>query len=182
MEQCRRRDPDNVTLSILSSIVIVEALFPGLADRPWLSQKWFVGFTLWLGAICAWLFFTYGFVVFHGKGFDHPPITYGIAPLLFALFLVLGLHRYHPKATASEVSVRPAPGLWTLRLLAFAAASVVLIMTGIVLVNLFALGVLIWLAHRMARWEAAKATSIARANERLSPIASHGGAKKGTHA
>jgi hypothetical protein len=143
------------------------------------------------------------------------------------------------------VTAHLVPGLWTLRLLAFAAASVVLFtllflraiipvavipfviiagvdlvgillvrrwsqrsgwgashrlalttgvmgvfivisplfefkfhMTGMLLVNLLALGGLIWLAHRMARWEAAKATSIARANERLSPIASQGSAKK----
>ncbi len=212
--------------------VIAEALFPRLAERPWLGQKGFVGLTLWLGMVTSWLFITYGFVLFHGKGYDHPPVTYGIAPVLFALFLWLGLHRCRANASpAAEpgLTLRPAPRLWTLRLTAFAAAFVVLLnmfilrmfipialvpvgivavvdllgvlvvrrwskrpgwgachrlaltsgvmgffivcsplfefvipkkaslnMTGLTLVNLLALGGLIWLAWRTAQWETSR--------------------------
>jgi hypothetical protein len=129
----------HVTLSILSSIVIAEAFFPKLAEQPWLIRKGFVGFTLWLGVVASWTFFSYGFVVFRGKGYDHPPLSYVLAPLLFVLFLWFGLRRRKAPATTSTGSrdtVRPAPRLWTLRLAAFAAAFAVL-------VNLFLLSAII---------------------------------------
>ena len=126
----------HVALSILSSVIVAEAFFPQLADRPWLSKKGFVGFTIWLGAVVAWLFFTYGFLLYHGKGYDHPPVSYLIAPLLFVLFLVLGLRRSHPRATTPDVIAHPAPRLWTLRGLSFTVALVFF-------VNLFFLRVLV---------------------------------------
>lgn len=222
----------HVTLSIMSSVVIAEALFPTLAERPWLGQRSFVGFTLWLGVVASWLFVTYGFVLFHSKGYDHPPLTYGVALLLFALFLWLGLHRWGTRASIAVEpysTIRPAPRLWTLRLAGFAAAFAVLVnlfllrtlipvplipiglvvgvdlvsvlvvrgwskrsnwglrhrlaltsgvmgffivfspllefviphkpdvyMTGLTLINLLALGGLIWLARRTTRWETSK--------------------------
>jgi hypothetical protein len=233
----------HVTLSIMSSIVIAEALFPRLAERPWLGQKWFIGFTIWLGVITSVFFVTYGFVVFHGKGYDHPPVTYVIALLLFTLFLWLGLHRYRAKVSPSTEPnpiIRLAPRLWTLRLVAFAAAFVVLVnlfilrmfipvalipfgivagvdllsvlqvrrwskrsgwgacqrlalvsgvmgfsivcsplfefvipkkpglnMTGLTLVNLLALGGLIWLARRTAQWETSRTKRIAEGKQRV---------------
>lgn len=175
-----------------------------------------------MGLVVAWLAFTSGFVLYHGKGYDHPPITYVLAPLFFVFFLVLGLHRYRTIPAAPDEAVRPAPGLWTLRGLSFVAAFVVFVtffivraiipvavipfviiagvdllgillvrhwsrrsgwgashrlalttgvmgffmvispllefkvhMTGITLVNLLALGGLIWLARRTASFEAA---------------------------
>ena len=129
----------HVTLSIMSSVIIAEALFPTLAERPWLGQRSFVGFTLWLGVVASWLFVTYGFVLFHGKGYDHPPLTYGVALLLFVLFLWLGLHRWSVRtsiAAQPHSIIRPVPRLWTLRLAGFAAAFAVL-------VNLFLLRTLI---------------------------------------
>ena len=138
----------HVTLSIMGSVVIAEALFPKLAQRPWLGQKAFVGLTLWLGAVTLWLFVTYGFILYHGKGYDHPPLSYGIALVLFALFLWLGLHRRRANASPAaepgyaqvlkRASLR-APRLWTLRLVGFAAAFAVL-------VNLFILRTLIPIA------------------------------------
>ena len=119
----------HVTLSIMSSVIIAETLFPQQAKRPWLGRKGFVGLTLWLGAVASWLFFTYGFLLFRGKGYDHPPVTYVIAPLIFVVFLWLGLRRRTASAPAQAGSgdpLRPAPRLWTLRLAAFGAAFVVL--------------------------------------------------------
>lgn len=221
----------------MSSIVITEGLFPCLAERPWLGQKGFIGLTLWLGMITTWLSITYGFLLYHGKGYDHPPVTYGIALVFFALFLWLGLHRFRTPAypaAESGLTIRPAPRLWILRMLAFAAAFVVLLnlfivrmfipialipvaiiagvdllgvllvrrwskrsgwgashrlalvsgvmgffivcsplfefviprkaglnMTGLTLVNLLALGGLIWLARRTAQWETSRTTRIA---------------------
>lgn len=120
----------HVTLSILSSVVIAETLFPRLAGRPWLSRQGFVGLTLWLVVVVSWLFFSFGFLIFHGKGYDHPPIAYVIAPAIFALFLWLGLRRHKASASArtgSGDARRPAPHLWTLRIAAFVAAFVVLV-------------------------------------------------------
>ena len=79
----------HVALSIMSSVVIAEVLFPQLAERPWLGRKGFVGVTLWLGIVTAWLFVSYGFLLYRGKGYDHPPVTYAIAPSLFVFFLWL---------------------------------------------------------------------------------------------
>ena len=130
----------HVTLSIMSSVIIAEALFPRQAERPWLGKKGFIGLTLWLGLVASVLFFTYGFVNFHGKGYDHPPVTYGIAPILFVLFLWLGLRQRKASFSVdSEEPLRPAPNLWMVRLAAFIAASVVL-------VNLFLLRNLIPIA------------------------------------
>jgi hypothetical protein len=69
-----------------------------------------------------------------GKGYAHPPATFGIAIALFGLFLWLGLgRRTGPDAAlASSADPRPAPGLWTARFAAFAAAFAVV-------VNLFVL-------------------------------------------
>ena len=120
----------HVSLSIMSSVVIAEAIFPRQATRPWLGRKAFGGMAVWLFIVAAWLFFSYGFLIFHGKGYDHPPVTYVIAPVLFVLFLWLGLRRGKASAFAqvgSGESLRPAPHLWTLRLAAFVAAFVVLV-------------------------------------------------------
>ncbi len=118
----------HVTLSIMSSVIIAEALFPRQAERPWLDQKGFVGLALWLGLVASVLFFTYGFVNFHGKGYDHPPVTYGIAPILFVLFLWLGLRQRKASVSArSGDPQRPSPNLGMVRLAAFVAASVVLV-------------------------------------------------------
>ncbi len=126
----------------MSSVVIAEAFFPQLAERPWLGRKGFVGVTLWLGIVTAWLFVSYGFLLYRGKGYDHPPVTYVIAPALFVLFLWLGWRvrtAAAPAAAGSPSSVRPAPRLWTLRLAAFGAACTVL-------VNLFILRTVIPMA------------------------------------
>ena len=120
----------HVTLSIMSSVVIAEALFPRQARRPWLGRRAFGGMALWLFIVAAWLFVSYGFLIYHGKGYDHPPVTYAIAPVLFVLFLWLGLRRGKASASAqtgSNAPLRPAPRLWTLRLAAFVAAFVVLV-------------------------------------------------------
>jgi len=120
----------HVTLSIMSSVVIAQALFPQQAERPWLGRKALGGLALWLLLITSWLFVSYGFLIYRGKGYDHPPVTYGIALVLFVLFLWLGLHRRKASASAQADSgdpLRPAPRLWTVRLAAFVAAFVVLV-------------------------------------------------------
>lgn len=120
----------HVALSVMSSVVVTEALFPRQADRPWLGRKGVVGFTIWLFVITVWLVVSYGFLLFRGKGYNHPPLSYGVALVLFALLLWLGLRRR--KASASSPAglhamLRPAPRLWTLRLAGFAAAFAVLV-------------------------------------------------------
>ena len=132
----------HVTLSIMSSVIIAETLFPQQAECFWLSRKGFVGLTLWLGAVTSMLFVSYGFLIYRGKGYDHPPVTYGIALVLFVLFLWLGLRRGKASASVQASSsdpLRPAPRLWTVRLAAFVAAFAVLL-------NLFFLRNLITIA------------------------------------
>jgi hypothetical protein len=115
----------HMVLSISVAIIVVEAIFPSLAARPWLGRKGFVALTVWLGAVVALLGFTYGFLNFHGKGYDHPPVSYILAPALFIHFLALGaLVRFPP--ARSIVMSRPAPRLWTLRIAAFLGGFAVL--------------------------------------------------------
>ncbi len=129
----------HVALSVMSSVVVTEALFPQQADRPWLGRKEVVGFTLWLVVITVWYVVSYGFLLYRGKGYDHPPLSYGMALVLFALLLWLGLRRRKASAsspTGPRAVLRPAPRLWILRLAGFAAAFAVL-------VNLFILRTII---------------------------------------
>lgn len=70
-----------------------------------------------------------GFCV-RGQGYNHPPLTYGIALALFPLFLWLGVRRPSvggtPRADAFATAQRLPPGLWMLRISAFGAAFIVL--------------------------------------------------------
>ena len=115
----------HTALSILTSIVIAEALFPSVATRPWLGRVGRIAFTIWLGLIVVVVFLSYGFSIYHGKGYNHPPVSYVIAPTLFVVFALLGA--FAPIRPVPQVGVRPPPRLWTLRLAGFLGAFVILL-------------------------------------------------------
>ena len=115
----------HVVLSIITPIVLAEAIFPTLATRPWLGRTGRIAFTAWLSLIVLVLALSYGFTIYHGKGYDHPPVSYVIAPVLFIVFLLLGaMVRIRP--VQSVGSQRP-PGFWFLRLAGFLGAFAVLV-------------------------------------------------------
>lgn len=124
----------HTALSVLTSVVLAEALFPGLAARPWLGRKGAAAFTLLLGLVVAVLIFSYGFTIYHGKGYDHPPVSYALAPALFLLLLTLGAFVRIP--VTQPAGTRRAPRLWYLRIAGFIGAFVVLL-------NLFLLRVIL---------------------------------------
>ncbi len=115
----------HAVLSVTTSVVLAEALFPRLATRPWLRRPGRVAFTVWLTVIVAVLFFSYGFSIFHGKGYDHPPVSYVVAPTLFVVFLLLGIFVRTPPV--QTVEGQQPPGLWWLRLAGFLGAFVALL-------------------------------------------------------
>jgi hypothetical protein len=96
----------HMVLSITVSVVIAEAIFPSLANCPWLGRKGVVAIAAWLSAVVLVLTFSYGFVLCRDKGYDHPPASYAIAPAFFSLFLVLGtfvrIPPAQPTATARQ--------------------------------------------------------------------------------
>jgi hypothetical protein len=114
----------HTALSVLTSVVLAEALFPGLAERPWLGRKGAAAFSLLLGLVVAALIFSYGFTIYRGKGYDHPPLSYALAPALFLLLLTLGT--FAPIPVAQPAGNRRAPRLWLLRIAGFLGAFVVL--------------------------------------------------------
>jgi hypothetical protein len=114
----------HTALSVLTSVVLAEALFPGLAARPWLGRKGAAAFTLLLGLVVAVLIFSYGFTIYHGRGYDHPPVSYAIAPALFLLLLPLGTLARIP--VAQPAGTQRAPRLWFLRLAGLLGAFFVL--------------------------------------------------------
>ena len=115
----------HTTLSILTSIVLAEAFFPTLATRPWLGRAGRIAFTVWLGLVVLVLFLTYGFVNFRGKGYDHPPVSYVLAPTIFVVCLLLGTFARIPRVQA--VGSRRLPRLWFLRLMGILGGFVVLV-------------------------------------------------------
>src|SRR5579875_299963 len=129
----------HVTLSILTSIVLAEALFPTIAARSWLGRMGRIAFTVWLGLIVLVLFVTYGFHNYYGKSYDHPPVTCAIAPAIFLACLLLGSFIRIPPV--QPVGSEEPPSLWLLRLMGFLGAFVVLF-TLFVLRNLLPIHIL----------------------------------------
>jgi len=115
----------HLVLSIITSIVLAEALFHALATRPWLGREGRIAFTAWLSLVVFVLAVSYGFLIFHGQGYDHPPVSYAIAPVLFVVCLLLGaMVRIRP---VQPVGSQRPPRFWSLRIAGFLGASAVLI-------------------------------------------------------
>jgi hypothetical protein len=113
----------HTVLSVLTSVVLAEAPFPGLAARPWLGRKG-AAFTLLLGLVVAAPIFSYGFTIYRGRGHDHPPVSNALAPALVLLLLTLGTFARIP--VARPVGTRRAPRSWRLRFAGFLGAFAVL--------------------------------------------------------
>jgi hypothetical protein len=79
-----------------------------------------IGFYIWLTLVSLVQLLFFGFLMFRSKGYTHPPLMYIGALLLAIGFTWLGLHVCKSAQTAPIPEARSAPGLWTLRLLAFA--------------------------------------------------------------
>jgi hypothetical protein len=95
--------------SMVISILVVELLFPRVADRPWLRRRgtliaaFLLGLTQLLGLLAR----------------DYQP--YRTLALAFALLLIPAALLL-PRARPRSPDPRPAPGLWTLRVTGFFAA------------------------------------------------------------
>jgi hypothetical protein len=110
----------HAVVSISIPIMLVELLFPQIADRPWLGKRGFRAFIILLTITSLLGLFLFGFVMSSKQGYTHPPLMYIGALLLAAGLVWLGLHL--PKRSLStSVGTVTAPGLWRLRFFAFLA-------------------------------------------------------------
>ncbi|HEV2460260.1 MAG TPA: hypothetical protein VGS80_18030, partial [Ktedonobacterales bacterium] len=108
----------HAVVSITVPIILVEALFPRIAERPWLGRRGMWGFAIWLGVTSVLELIGFGFLAFEKQGYTHPPAMYFGALALAVALLVIGLRLKPPRAVPTA---RTAPGLWRLRLAGLAA-------------------------------------------------------------
>lgn len=109
----------HAVVSITIPIVLAEILFPNIAPRPWLGKRGFRAVVIVLALTSLLEFVLFGFLFARKQGYLHPPLMYFGALLLATGFAWLGLRARFRPITATDA--RDAPGLWKLRLLAFAA-------------------------------------------------------------
>jgi len=108
----------HAVVSITIPIVLTEALFPHLADRPWLSRRGLITFSIWLAIVSLFGLLLFGFLEFSKRGYTHPPLSYFIAVILAVVCVWLALRMKPPMSHV--LSTRDAPRLWQLRLMALA--------------------------------------------------------------
>jgi len=118
----------HAVVSITIPILLVETLFPRIADRPWLGRRGLRGYVAWLSLISGFTLLAFGFLAFsqtncatQGQirlclpGYAHPPLMWFWALGLAASLVALAVSPRTP-TTAQPVKIRRAPGLWRLRL------------------------------------------------------------------
>jgi hypothetical protein len=107
----------HAVISISIPIVVTEAIYPDLADRPWLGRLgvWMMGVILFLASLTGLLLF--GFLAFRKLGYSHPSTSWFLILALATAMVVIAL-RLKPRTARAAASA--VPGLWRLRLGAFA--------------------------------------------------------------
>ncbi len=120
----------HMVVSITIPIILTEALFPRIADRPWLGRKGFRFFAVWLTIISLLGLLGFGFLEFSKQGYTHPPATYFVALALAVALVMLALRR--PAPAPFVTSPRRAPRLWSLRLFGFLATIIYFTLSWIV--------------------------------------------------
>lgn len=108
----------HAVISITVPVILVETAFPRVARRPWVGRRGLIIAATWLTLLAVVVFAYEGFVAFRRQGYTHPPATYPIALALAVVLVGLALRRPRPQAAAHTGTA--LPGLWTLRLAAFA--------------------------------------------------------------
>jgi len=90
----------HAVFSVTIPILLVEAIFPRVADRPWLTRagRWVFG--LWYSLPVVFGAIAWGFFLHRNVGYTHPPLAYLGAVLLALLFAWLGLRARDAKPTA----------------------------------------------------------------------------------
>lgn len=111
----------HAVVSIAIPIVLVDALFPGLAARPWLRTGGSCLFAALLFSASLAGAIGWGFILYARQGYPHPPAAYFLAVLLMIASFTLGLRARLPAPAPAR---RAPPSLWRLRLLGFAATLV----------------------------------------------------------
>jgi hypothetical protein len=107
----------HAVISISIPVVVVEALFPDLAGRPWVGRLgiWLMGALLTLASLTGLALF--GFVAFAKLGYAHPSDSWFLI-LAMTIGMVVAALRLRP--TPRPTVAATPPGLWRLRLVAFA--------------------------------------------------------------
>jgi hypothetical protein len=147
----------HAVVSITIPIVVVEALFPGLARKPWLQTSGSCLFTALLTAASLAGAIGWGFIVYAKTGYPHPPLIYLLGVLLAIAAFILGIRLQFPAPTPAR---RGPPSLWRLRFLGFGSTVVfffiVWVLPSLIPVALVPFGLLLALLIGMAivlrRW------------------------------
>lgn len=106
----------HAVFSITIPVILTEALYPQIAERPWLGRKGMWGFALLLTSATSFAFWYYGFVASSKQGYTHPPVAIlGAVLLMVGLFLAGVLPRPFTLPALSQ----DAPSLWKVRVAGF---------------------------------------------------------------
>lgn len=106
-------------ISITIPVMLVELIFPRLADRPWLRRRAVMAFSILLAVDVVALALLTGFVQFRRDGYTHPPT--GPYLLATALMVALFWFGWRLRVPAPRPSPRRVPRLWTVRFTVLAA-------------------------------------------------------------
>ena len=104
----------HAVFSITVPVLLAETLWPDVADRPWLLRRGLRAVIACLAVVSVLSCIGFSFLMFRGRGYDHPPATWLLAAALAAGLLVAGL-RAGRRPAGSD---RPPPSPWALRLAA----------------------------------------------------------------
>ncbi|MEO7001729.1 MAG: hypothetical protein ABI068_07920 [Ktedonobacterales bacterium] len=125
----------HAVVSISIPIVLTEAIFPRVADRPWLGKKTFRFLVAWLALISVVAFALFGIVMFQKQGYRPPLLPYLFILALGAVSVWLATHPprhalhllrrtasgQNPPTNPPAFTVRAAPALGRLRIYGFVA-------------------------------------------------------------
>ncbi len=108
-------------VSFTIPIILVEAIFPSVADQPWLGKWSFRALVGWLAAASVAGFALVG-LSYRGKGYTPPLPQMLVILAIFAAFVALGVFPIRlrlRKSSAPVISPRPKPHTGRLRVYSF---------------------------------------------------------------
>lgn len=146
--------------SVTIPIILVETIYPRIADLPWLGRR---GYTWVIVCLALASLLTFGLLgvllpaSISEATYTHPPLMWFGALAIAIVLIWLGLRRSRRSEAPPKVSYKRAPRLWMLRIFAFFGPPLYFVLGSSLLpvaaaeVALF-LAVVILVAWRVATW------------------------------